>query len=389
MAAIDPNSVAAFRELLNQSESRKPSERQPLVNSYIAHLQSAPIAEDNLALFIWRGEALSVQLVGDMNNWDVDAAPYFQRLEGTDLWYLELEFEEDARLDYKFAIGSAKLDLDPLNPRTVIGGFGPISELAMPGYVVPDELLPSDGSIPAGELIPHTLNSKLLNQTRTFFVYVPAGQIVGEKTPSVYVNDGGDYLNLIDATTILDRLIASRQIPPLVAVFIPPINRTFEYAFNDDYVNFLADELVPFIRKTYDTDPDPARTGTLGSSLGGLASLYTAVSRSDVFNLTAGQSGAYSASDDALIKRFRSEGMAAAVGDRAERNLKLYLSVGTFETAISGNSQAGDLLAANRRLVDALQLVGYEFTYEERPEGHSWGLWRGTFGQALNYLFKS
>jgi enterochelin esterase family protein len=385
--AIDPNSIDAFRELLNQAESRKADERQPLIDSYIAHLQSSPITEDNQALFIWRGEAFSVQLVGDMNNWEVEDAPYFKRLEGTDLWYLEIEFEEDARLDYKIAVDTVGVDLDPLNPRTMTGGFGPNSELVMPSYTAGDELLPSDGSIPTGELIPHTLDSTILGQTRTFFVYVPAGQIVGAKTPSIYINDGGDYLNLIDATAILDKLIAERKIPPLVAVFIPPLNRNSEYSLNDDYANFLADELVPFIRRTYDTDPDPSRTGTLGASLGGLTSVYTAMTRSDVFGLAAGQSGAYSVNDDALIRRVQSERLAFGIGGPARRDIRIFLVVGLYETAVSGDHQNGNLLAANRRLVDALKDSEHEFVYEERPEGHSWGLWRGTFGQALGYLF--
>jgi enterochelin esterase-like enzyme len=61
--------------------------------------------------------------------------------------------------------------------------------------------------------------------------------------------------------------------------------------------------------------------------------------------------------------------------------------VGTYETAISGDPSTGDLLAANRRLADVLESAKYEFKYDERPEGHSWGLWKGTLGQALSYLF--
>jgi enterochelin esterase family protein len=261
---IERDLISEFTELLNQAELIKAFERQPSVDRYFARLQSAPITGDGVAMFIWRGEASSVQLVGDMNNWDVAAAPYFIRLEGTDLWYLETEFEKDARLDYKFVINGDDWRLDPLNPRTIMGGFGPNSELMMLGYTIPDELLPIDGTIATGTIQQHTLDSLHLGQTRTFFVYVPAGQIVGAKTPSIYINDGGDYLNLIDATAILDKLIADREIPPLVAVFIPPINRNLEYALDDEYASFLADELVPYIQRAYDTDPDQPGQVLLG-----------------------------------------------------------------------------------------------------------------------------
>ncbi|MGB3716259.1 MAG: alpha/beta hydrolase-fold protein [Candidatus Promineifilaceae bacterium] len=384
---IEQDLIAEFAELLNQAELTKAFERQPSVDRYFAHLQSAPITGDGVAMFIWRGEASSVQLAGDMNNWDVEAAPYFNRLEGTDLWYLETVFEVDARLDYKFVINGDDWRLDPLNPRTIMGGFGPNSELVMPGYKIPDELLPTDSTIATGTIESHTLDSLHLGQTRTFFVYVPAGQIVGAKTPSIYINDGGDYLNLIDAVAILDKLITDREIPPLVAVFIPPINRDLEYTLNDDYASYLADELVPFIQRTYDTDPNPARTGTLGASMGGLAALFSAITRSDVFGLAAGQSGAYSVGDDAVIDKLQTASMAYDIGGSSRRDLRMYLVVGTYETAISGDSSTGDLLGANRRLADVLESTKYEFKYDERPEGHSWGLWKGTLGQALSFLF--
>jgi enterochelin esterase-like enzyme len=379
--------TVGFAELLDQAEAVKAYERQPLVDRYIALLQNAPITNEGSAIFIWRGEASSVQLIGDMNNWDVDAAPPFARLEGTDLWYLESTFESDARLDYKIAINRDDWRLDPLNPRTIMGGIGPNSELVMPDYQMPGELIPTDGSIAIGTLESHTLDSLYLDQTRTFFVYVPAGQLVGAKTPSIYINDGGDYLNLIDATAILDRLIADRQIPPLVAVFVPPLNRNLEYGLNDDYANFLADELVPFVQRTYDTDPDPARTGTLGASMGGLGALFTTLSHPDVFGLAAGQSGAYSINDDMLIIKLRNAGMAYNIGGTSRQDLRIYAVVGTYETAIMGDNRTGDNLAANRRLADVLESTRFEYLYEEKPEGHSWGLWQGTLGQALSYLF--
>ncbi len=384
---VEQDLITGFTELLNQAELIKAFERQPLVDRYFALLQSVPITGDSIAMFIWRGEASSVQLVGDMNNWDVEAAPYFNRLEGTDLWYLETVFEEDARLDYKLVVNGDDWRLDPLNPRTIMGGFGPNSELVMPGYTIPDELLPTEGTIATGTLESHTLDSLHLGQTRTFFVYVPDGQLVGAKTPSIYINDGGDYLNLIDATAILDKLIADREIPPLVAVFVPPINRNLEYALNDEYASFLADELVPFIQRTYDTDPNPARTGTLGASMGGLEAMFASITRSDVFGLAAGQSGAFSVGDDAVIDKLQTASMAYEIGGSSRRDLRMYVVVGTYETAISGDSSTGDFLAANRRLVDVLESTKYEFLYEERPEGHSWGLWKGTLGQALSYLF--
>lgn len=375
----DPNTAAGFDHFLFQLENSQDN-RQILADRFVAQLASAPITSNTRVIFLWRGEASMVQLVGDMNSWNLDDAPMLARLQGTDLWYLEAEFERDARLDYQFVIDGDDWQLDPLNPRTLMGDLGPNSEVVMPGYDTPPELLPPEEEIPTGTITSHTLDSAYLNQTRTFFVYKPAGQVVGSQLPSVFINDGGDYLNLIDASTILDRLIARRQIPPLVAVFIPPISRNLEYKFNDAYVSFLADELVPFVQENFDTDPNPARTGTLGASTGGLTAVYSAVSRPDVFGLAAGQSAAFSVDDDPLF------GQRIA---RAVQRVRLFLVTGTYETSVGDDAGTANLLAANRQMAATLQALGYDYEYEERSEGHSWGLWQGTLGEALHFLFVS
>lgn len=375
-----PSTVAGFYYFLDELQAARPADRQPLINRYLAGIK-APITGETEAVFLWQGEAQQVQVVGDMNNWNPAGAPELSRVEGTSLWYLVTEYPAEARLDYKFVINGSNWQLDPLNPRTVLGGFGANSELVMPGYQTPPEVVePAAGGteIPAGTLTQHTLDSVHLGQTRTFYVYTPAAQLIGAAYPSVYIHDGGDYLDLIDTPVILDRLIAARTIPPLVAVFIPPIQRDLEYNRNDAYVAFLADELVPFVRANYRTDPDPARTGTVGSSMGGLIAVYAALSRPDTFGLVLGQSGAYSVGGNAVISK--------VIGQEAAP-VRFYLVVGSYETAVGGDSNTGNLLAANQRLARALQNRSYELRYEERPEGHSWGLWRGTLGRGLQFLY--
>ncbi len=378
-----PDSIFGFKEFLAQAESARPDQRQDLVNRYIAQLAKAPITDDGQAVFLWQGAADSIQLIGDMNNWSQEEAQVLSRLAGTDLWYLVAEFEPDARLDYLFRVDSQQNALDPLNAQTIMSSSGPNSVLVMPEYQTPLELMPPDVEIPHGTLTSHTLDSNYLNQTRTFFVYEPAGQLVGRKLPTVYINNGSDYLNLIDATEILDRLIARRLIPPLLAVFIPPINVVQEYSLNDAYLRFLAEELVPFVQQTYDTDLGPEVTGVLGSAEGGLAAVYAALKRPDVFGLAAGQSGTYAANGDALIQQFARQRSGQANLDP----VRYYLVVGSYETAVDGDDHEGNVLAANQRLAEKIGALDQDLLYEVRPEGHSWGLWRGTLGRALRFLY--
>ncbi len=379
-----PGTVHGFETFLAEAKTLKPNQRQDLVNRYSAQLAGAPITEDIQAVFLWMGAANSVELIGDMNNWIPDEALPLVRLEGTDLWYLVSEFEPEARLDYRFMVDGTAWKLDPLNSETINSRSGPNSVLTMPAYEVPTELLLAGQEIPHGGLTNLTLDSESLNQTRTFFVYEPAGQLVGQKLPVIYINNGSDYLDLIEAPLILDNLIAQRIIPPLIAVFIPSINLQEDYVLNDDYSSFLADELSPFIQQTYDVATEPKATGIMGSALGGLAAVYTGISRPDVFGLVAGQSGLYETDGDLLFRQLES----MRNGTANLEPIRFYLVAGSYETAVGGDRETGNVLAANQRLAESLTLLDHELRYDEQPEGHSWGLWEGTLGKALAYLFE-
>ncbi len=378
-----PSTVSGFEAFLAEAKALKPNQRQDLVNRYTAQLTGAPITEDQRAVFLWMGAAQSVELIGDMNNWIPAEALPLTRLEGADLWYLISEFEPEARLDYRLIVDGADWKLDPLNSKTINSRSGPNSVLTMPAYEVPTELLPVQQEIPHGTLANLTLDSASLNQTRTFFVYEPGGQLVGQKLPVIYINDGSDFLDLIEAPLILDNLIAQRIIPPLIAVFIPPINLQEDYVLNDEYTSFLADELVPFIQQTYDVATEPETTAIMGSALGGLAAVYTGINRPDVFGLVASQSGLYEAGGDLLFRQLERQ----LVGAANLEPIRFYIVAGSYDTAVGGDREAGNVLAANQRLAESLTQIDYEFKYDERPEGHSWGLWQGTLGKALAYLF--
>jgi enterochelin esterase-like enzyme len=122
----------------------------------------------------------------------------------------------------------------------------------------------------------------------------------------------------------------------------------------------------------------------MGSAIGGLAALYAAQTRPDVFGLAAGQSIANLGIDDGLIER---GGGVQGGGSPTDLPDRIYLVVGAYETAVDIRGEPQNLLADNRRLANELVASGQEIRYEELPEGHSWGLWQGTFGRALSYLY--
>ena len=70
------------------------------------------------------------------------------------------------------------------------------------------------------------------------------------------------------APIVLNNLIDIGAIPPIVAVFIPPVDREREYNCDDRYVSFLCDELLPVLQfvpgqATGDRVPSAAIANTL------------------------------------------------------------------------------------------------------------------------------
>src|SRR5690606_22726495 len=66
-----------------------------------AFLQSHtfPIVEDRTVTFAYHGEATAVQLVHWIHG--LESAQPFERLPGTDLWYLSMDLPRASRVEYK------------------------------------------------------------------------------------------------------------------------------------------------------------------------------------------------------------------------------------------------------------------------------------------------
>lgn len=169
-----------------------------------------------------------------------------------------------------------------------------------------------------GRLVRHEAFASINVEARTVDVWLPPGYDAREavRFPVLYMHDGQ---NLFDARLafggvpwgvddVLARLIAYDEAPPalIVGIWNTP-HRIPEYmpekptieagaAFlerfvenfggvprSDAYLHFIVSELKPFIDKRYRTLPDRAHTFIMGSSMGGLISLYAICEYPKVF----------------------------------------------------------------------------------------------------------
>lgn len=347
-------------------------DKQAIVDSFLNATPSFPFIEENtIVYYIYQGTVGSVNVPGDANGWNGDAFPMTQ-LESTLFWYREAVFESDARLDYRFLLNGSNLILDPLNPNQVIGGFGPNSELAMPDYVQPPEI-EFYPNIPHGTIDTFPFTSTILGNTRTIRVYTPPGydSHPNFSYPVMLLHDGLDYITIGSADNILDYLLSESKMNPIIAVFVPPVNRNDEYAFNltQQFESFIVDELMPHIDSTYRTHTIPEKRAMLGLSFGGLITTQICHNNPDIFGLAAPYSPAYWPNDMQVMNM---------VLNGPTENIKWYIDWGTYETGI---------LITGRTMRDGLVDKGYELIWREWHEAHSWGSWRAHLDIALENFF--
>jgi enterochelin esterase family protein len=364
-----------------------------------------PIPGDSthvLFTFLWHGDSAThnVALVNTAIASDEPAKALLERLPGTDVWYRSYPARADARFVYELSVNddlipfdrvtdwgarTATFHRDPFNARvfeaTIVGRGQSYAE----GPRAPkDEWLAARPGVPRGTVAETTFASRLLGDTRRIWVYTPAGYDTlarrGERLPLLLTFDGGEYVGSIPTPAILDNLIAAKRIAPMVAVFVatPPPQRDVELSANDRFTDFLATELVPWMRARYRLASSPSGNVVAGSSLGGLAAAYAAYRHPELFGNVLSQSGAfmYGAEGDA-----EGEGFSRTVASAARRSVRFWLEAGIYE---AGRYEKGvDLLTSNRHLRDVLRAKGYEVTYREFAGGHSDLNWRGGFATGL------
>lgn len=137
---------------------------------------------------------------------------------------------------------------------------------------------------------------------RPIHLLLPPGD---EPRPLLVMHDGdavfwpgGAFRKTWNVPAVLTRLGDTVRAPIILAV--PPRDRAFEYTHADwaagtrawgglsAYTGWLADRLIPWVRANYPVEP--ARAAVAGSSHGGLAALYNAAARPDVFGAAAAMS---------------------------------------------------------------------------------------------------
>ncbi len=333
-----------------------------------------PFTFGDSVAFLYSGTANTVYWAGDFNGWNPNESYRGNKVGLGPVWLLEETFPSDARLDYKIVKDGSWI-LDPANDYKQLSGFGYNSELRMPNWIYPQETIITAG-VNRGQLSDNILiHSSVLSYNIYYKVYKPYGYDGFSDLPVLYVTDGHEYANdqMGSLIIVLDNLIQSQSIKPIIAVFIDPREpsnsssnrRMSEYTGNINYANFVANELIPEIDALYKTNLSADSRAILGTSLGGWNAAFFGITKSDKFHLIGIHSPAF---DPNIIQAYL---------DSPKLPLKIFMSTGVIY----------DTQDRARSMKSIMEAKGYPLLYKEVNEGHSWGNWRALMDEPLLYFF--
>ena len=317
------------------------------------------------------------------------------KVEETDLWYISYIVKKDVSFTYSFSINDPldndwerrwrNVEGDIYNKNSLVYINKETGKKRLVPYValenaVPRVYIKKNDKMKSGKLSEHKILSNILNEERKFSVYTPYNY----DNESIHygmlvLNDGFEYINLLNGLNVIDNLIGSGKIPPIVTIFIESTkDRAKNLQCSDEFADFIANEIIPYVKGKYNVSDDRTKNIIGGYSLGGLQASYTALKHSEVFGNVLSQSGSYwykrEEYKDNDILWINNE-----FNKKGNLSLKFYINVGSIEPEASMKN-------TNKEFRDYLISKGYEVKFEEFGSGHDHIYWGETLGNGLIYL---
>jgi predicted alpha/beta superfamily hydrolase len=245
-----------------------------------------------------------------------------------------------------------------------------------------------------------SLNSPELSRSREIAVYLPPSLASGEggerQYPVIYFHDGQNvfdshtsYVGEWQADETLEKLAEDGIEAIAVAVPNAGEDRMDEYSpwrgrsgfgrrrvggHGDAYLKWLVEEVKPLVDRSFPTRHDRVGTGTIGSSLGGLISLYAVVRYPNTFGFVGAMSPSLRWHDYKIVDFFD--------GWRGPRP-RIHLDMGgrEFKGLTEDARQMRDMLLANG------WSEGTDLSYvEDRYGHHHEDAWARRLPDALRFL---
>jgi predicted alpha/beta superfamily hydrolase len=341
----------------------------------------------------------NIFISGNFNNWSLGNAQYIMQLQPNGQRSIVLQ-NVSGIIEFKFNRGSwatveATAQGGFLPNRTYNTANGNVLNLSIAGW----EDLTGNASSTANANVQILSNSFFipeLNRNRRIWLYLPNDYLSApeKRYPVIYMHDGQ---NLFDQATSfsgewqVDEALHSLQNQGDYGAIVVGIdnggsNRINEYSpwinaqygggQGDLYIDFIKNTLKPYIDNNYRTLSQAQNTGLIGSSMGGLISLYGASKFPNVF----GKAGIFSPSI-----WFARQQVSEFISSQSFNGIpfRVYFVGGTNESS----SMLPDMQSAKTALINA-GVIAQEVRLVSHNDGaHSEWYWRREFPAAYQYLF--
>jgi sugar lactone lactonase YvrE/enterochelin esterase-like enzyme len=277
----------------------------------------------------------------------------------------------------------------------LLAGFGATTLLAADDYQPGADSKPQ-ADVPKGTIDKFTFSqSKIFPGTeRVYWVYVPA-QYDPSTSACVYVNQDGIQNN---APTVFDNLIARKEMPVTIGIFITPgivralntnaldrFNRSYEYdGLGPSYARFLLEELLPDVEKQKTSDGRSIHLskhandrGIGGSSSGAICAFTVAWERPEEFGRVFSSIGTY-------VGLRGGQNYPTLIRKMEPKPIRVFLQDGANDLNIYG----GDWWMANQSMERSLVFAGYEVEHVWGDGGHTGKQAGSIFPDAMRWLWK-
>ncbi|WP_163184270.1 alpha/beta hydrolase [Neobacillus sedimentimangrovi] len=237
---------------------------------------------------------------------------------------------------------------------------------------------------PKGTIHELTFFSQELNEEMQLLIYLPANFSPLYKYSLLIAQDGRDYFQLGRIGRLADEFLYKKEIENLIIVGIPyktVKDRRRKYHPNGDqnqqYIRFLAHELVPFLDQKYPTYQMGITRALIGDSLAATVSLMTAIQYPHTFGKVIMQSPYVDSQVLNLVSSFSDTPI-----------LEIYHVIGQQETEVKmTDGKISDFLNPNRELSKILSSKPFTYFYEEFNGNHTWTYWQPDLRRALKQMF--
>lgn len=259
-------------------------------------------------------------------------------------------------------------------------------------YKLGADSLPQDG-VPVGTVQKYHMDDckTYPGVGRDYYIYVPA-QYDPTKPASLAVYlDGSEFMDYCNAHILMDNLIAKKDVPIMIGLFISPgdkgpgypvyggkDNRSIEYdSIDEKFSQFLEKDMLPIIKGSYSISDDPSEHVIIGLSSAGNASFMAAFHRPDLFGKVICSCGSFTNLRGGHL-------VPTMVRMEPRRNIRVSLQTNKYDL----NTVFGDWRVANHYLASSLEYQEYDYEFFEGTGGHTYNCVGSRLPQTMRWLWR-